>query len=355
MNSNNRLFCVKLVGLCSALLLTACGEQEVQEQAEVVRPAKLIVVETSNNVKNYNFPAIIEAATSSDLAFQVGGQITKFEVSPSQEVKKGDVIARLDQRQIRNELQAAQTQYDATKVEFERAARLIKEDAIARNVFDQRKSQFDVASAQLDSAKKALEDTILYSPFDGVIAAKLANDLDTVNPATPVVTVQSTGAAEAAVQIPASLVAQSKQIEPVQTFVVLDAAPEQPIEATFLEASGQADEKSQTFEVKFAFTPPESLTILPGMTGTVKSKLLFSGQDSTQISVPLNAVQSDSDGEYVWLASGDPLVVTRRDVIVGPSVGETLTIASGLEEGDEIVGAGASYLFEGMKIRRLEN
>lgn len=346
----------KLMGTIVLMLtLSACEQAAEPEKIDVVRPAKLITVSSSNNVKNYNFPAVIEAATSRDLAFQVSGQIVELNVSSGAEVKKGTVIAKLDQRQYRNELQSAQTQFDNAKSEYQRAERLIAEDAIAKNVFEQRKSQLDVASAQLDNAKKALEDTVLYSPFDGAVAAKLADELDTVGPSAPVITLQTIGAAEAVVKIPASLIAKSKQINPIETVVLLDSAPELPMPAEVVEASGLADEKSQTFEIKFGFTPPESLRILPGMTGVVKSKLTFSNDAASQITIPLNAVLSDGQGQYVWLASGDPMTVTRRNVTVGASVGESLAIDSGLLAGDVIVGAGASYLFEGMKVRRLED
>ena len=346
----------KLIGAFALILtLSACEQAAEPEQVDVVRPAKLITVSSSSNVKNYSFPAVIEAASSRDLAFQVSGQLIELRVNPSDQVKKGDVIAKLDQRQFRNELQSAQTQFDNAKSEFERAERLIAQDAIAKNVFEQRKSQFEIASAQLDNAKKALEDTVLYSPFDGGVAAKLASELETVGPSAPIITLQTIGAAEAVVKIPANLVAKSKQINPIETVVLLDAAPDTPMKAEILEASGLADEKSQTFEAKFGFTPPESLRILPGMTGVVRSKLSFANGAEPQITIPLNAVLSDGAGQYVWLASGEPMTVARRDVTVGASVGESLAIESGLVDGDVIVGAGASYLFEGMKIRRLED
>lgn len=349
--STAKLVCVFVM----IFVVSACEQADTQEKVDVIRPAKLVTVSSSSNIKNYNFPAIIEAATSRDLVFQVSGQLIQLNVNPGEEVKKGAVIAKLDQRQFRNELQSAQTQLDNAKSEFERAGRLIAQDAIAKNVFEQRKSQFEVAESLFDNAKKALEDTVLYSPFDGAIAAKLVNELDTVGPSKPIVTLQTVGAAEAVVKIPASLVAVSKQIEPLETVVVLDSAPDIPIVAELVETSGLADQKSQTFEVKFGFTPPDSLRILPGMTGTVKGKLTFANGAAPQLTVPLNAVLSDGEGQYVWIASGDPLTVNRRDVTVGASVGESLAIKSGLIEGDEIVGAGALYLFEGMKIRRLEN
>jgi RND family efflux transporter MFP subunit len=337
-------------------ILCGCGQEQAQEKVEVIRPAKLFEVSASSNVKHFNFPAVVEALSSKDLTFQVSGQIEKLNVREGGEVKQGDVIATLVQRSFRNQLQTAQTQFDAAKLDFERAQRLIVENAIAQNVYDQRLTQLNVATAQLDTAKKAMEDTILLSPFDGVVAVKHAKELDTVSPSQPVFTLQTEGAAEALVKIPASLVTHSKQIEPIETHVVLDSANQYEIKAEFVAASAQADERSQTFDVRFGFTPPEDLRILPGMTGVVKSSLRLTSDamDEGQIAIPLSAVVSDSDGQFVWKVNLETMTVARQNVQVGAGVGEALAIDFGLAAGDTIVGAGASYLNEGMKIRRLE-
>jgi multidrug efflux pump subunit AcrA (membrane-fusion protein) len=77
--------------------------------------------------------------------------------------------------------------------------------------------------------------------------------------------------------------------------------------------------------------------------------------DEGQIAIPLSAVVSDSDGQFVWKVNLETMTVARQNVQVGAGVGEALAIDFGLAAGDTIVGAGASYLNEGMKIRRLEN
>ena len=338
-------------------VLNGCGKQEVPQQVEVIRPAKLIEVVASSNIKHFNFPAVVEALSSKDLTFQVSGQIEKLYVREGEDVKQGDVIATLVQRSFKNDLQTAQTQYDVAALDFGRAERLIKEDAIAQNVYDQRLTQLNVATAQLDTAKKAMEDTVLLSPFDGVVAVKHTEELDTVSPSQPIFTLQTEGAAEALVKIPAGLVSVSKQIEPIETHVVLESASQYEIKAEFVAATGQADERSQTFDVRFGFTPPDELRILPGMTGVVKSTLRLNSdaKNEGQISIPLSAIVSDSDGQFVWKVDMQSMTVTRQDIKVGAGVGEALAIDSGLEVGDTIVGAGASYLNEGMKIRRLEN
>ena len=255
------------------LSLAACAPEEAPEVAEPVRPAKLVQVTSSGNQHSFNFPVIVNAATSADLTFAVPGQIEKFHVVEGDQVSKGQIIAQLDQRQFRNDLSTAQANLDSAQTEFERAERLIAENAISRSIFEQRETAHDVAQAQLDSTQKALEDTVLRTAFDGVIAAKHAKALEVVQPSQAIVTLQTTGAAEAVVQIPASLVARSGSISPMSTEIVLDAAPDEPIPAVLKAANALADEATQTFEVRFSFVPPERLRILPGMTGTMRSVL----------------------------------------------------------------------------------
>jgi RND family efflux transporter MFP subunit len=338
-------------------ILGGCGQKVSSEKVEVIRPAKLIEVTASSNIKYFNFPAVVEALSSKELTFQVSGQIEKLNVREGSEVKQGDVLGTLVQRDFKNRLQTAQTQFNVAKLDFERAERLIVENAIAQNVYDQRLTQLNVTTAQLDTANKAMEDTVLLSPFDGVVAVKHSKELDTVSPSQAVFTIQTEGAAEALIKVPASLVTHSKQIVPIESHVVLDSATQYEMKARFVAISTLADERSQTFDVRFGFTPPEKLTILPGMTGVVHStfRLSTDAKSVGQIAIPLSAVLSDSDGQFVWKVDTQTMTVARQNIQVGAGVGETLTIDSGLVAGDTIVGAGASYLNEGMKIRRLEN
>jgi RND family efflux transporter MFP subunit len=299
---------------------------------------------------------VVEALSSKDLTFQVSGKLEKLNVREGDTVEKGDVIASLEKRTFINELQSAQTQYDTARLEFERAQRLIEENAIARNVYDQRQTAYEVAAAQLDSANKALEDTDLTSPFSGLIASKTANELQVVSPSQVIVTLQTQGAAEAMVKFPAALVARSKQIEPIETHIVLDAAPDSVIPVSFVSSTTAADASTQTFEVRFGFTPPDDLVILPGMTGNIKATFSLRSQDNIggQIKVPLSAIVSDSNGQFVWKLDKESMTVTRQKVNVASGIDEELIITDGLQAGDTIVAAGGAFLSEGAEVRRLE-
>ena len=344
-----------VMALCG-LLLSACGQAETPDQPDVVRPVKLIEIDSASNLHRINFPAVIEAASTADVTFQVGGALDELRVIGGQNVSKGEVLARLNPRDYRNAVQQAQARYDSAEVEYQRAEQLIAVNAVSRSVYDQRKAELDVARASLDSARKSLEDTILRSPFDGVVAQIHADQHQNVAPQQPIVTIQTTGAAEALVHIPSRFVAQSGRITPLETVIVLDAAPGIEMPAELYDVSTQADASTQTFSVRFAFTPPEDLLILPGMAGMLRAQLSVAGADGgyEQITVPLGAVLYEDGQTFVWVIDKDAMTVSKRAIELEESVGENLIVRSGLQVGESIAGAGASYLHEGMKIRPYE-
>ena len=348
-----------LVLFCG-LMVSACGGDAPDEAPAPIRPARLIEITAQTDVRQISLPAVIEAAETADLTFQVGGLLSELLVIEGQEVSKGDVLARLDPRDYQNAADQANAQFDAAQSEFDRANRLLAQDAISRSIFEQRRSARDVAKAALDSAQKALEDTVLLSPFDGIVATVHIDQFQNVAPQAPIATIQTIGAAEALVQIPATMVAYSGRITPVETIVSIAAAPDVKLPAELLSVSTQADPATQTFAVRFGFTPPEDLLILPGMAGTVRATLAIGadvGSDVgavTEVTVPLGAVLSEGEDQFVWLVDIETMTVSKRSIELGVRIGEQLPVTSGLEAGDTIVGAGASYLFEGMKIRPYE-
>lgn len=221
---------------------------------------------------------------------------------------------------------------------------------MSRADHQRRRTQRDVAKASLDAARKRFDDTVLRSPFAGIVAAVHVEAFQNVGAQQPVATLQTTGAAEAVVQVPATLVANSERIEPLETVVVLDAAPGAPMPATLHSTAARADPAAQTFELRFAFTPPEGVVILPGMTGNPRATLAMATEDgAAHISVPISAILSEAEARYVWVVDPDSMTVSKREVVLGDGAGETLPVERGLAAGEIIVAAGVSYLHEGMQ------
>jgi len=343
-----------LIAVASASLLASCADGE-ETAPEMVRPAVLHVVEAPSDSLDVSFPAIIEAGRSSVLTFQVGGLMEQRPVREGQEVRRGQVIARLDPARYQAAVNSAQAQFTVAQTEYEGAARLLEEDAIARIVVEQRRAQRDVARAALDAAQKDLVDTVLRAPFSGRIAETHVSEFTNVQPLQDIVTLQSIGDAEATVSVPASLLQQLARHEDSQreAYIVFSSAPDLRIPGTFRSLETQGDTQSQTFEVRFAFSPPAELVILPGMTGTVYGGRELMGDEIVEgaVEVPLGAVLIDGARHYVWIVDRATMTVSRREIETAEDVGEDIQVLSGLEAGETIVAAGAPYLHDGMQIR----
>lgn len=340
-----------LVALC-ALVACSGGEQDAAPTVKE-RPAKLIVATQATTQRDLTFPAVIRAIESADLTFQVAGEIQELNVLEGEVVERGDVIARLDSRNNQNQVAQAQAEYDNALAEFERAERLAAEDAISRSVLETRRTTRDVAAAALDNARKSLNDTVLRAPFSGSVSQVSARRFQNVQAKESIATIQ-TQEVEAVVNMPGTIIARIPQLAPVGVSVRLDAAPEMPIRAEFREAAGTADPETQTYEVSFAFSPPETLLTLPGMTATVETTLDFSGAEdivARGVAVPLTAILAEGGQTYVWVVDAESAQVSKRKVSVAAEGTKYVTIIDGLEGGETVVAAGVNFFSEGMIVR----
>ncbi|MEM1053100.1 MAG: efflux RND transporter periplasmic adaptor subunit [Pseudomonadota bacterium] len=347
MTQTARYLCV-----LATLLLASCGGPLVEEIEPAPRPAKLLQVNEASTQRSNNLPAVIRSVRTTDLAFQVGGQIIEWNAIDGSEFRRGQVIARLDARTFQAAVAQAEAQYQNADSEYQRALRLIEEDAISRSVVESRDAQRQIAKASLDTAKKNLSDTVLTAPFSGFVGRTNVEQFQNVAPQQPVLVLQSQ-AVEAIVNVPGSFVLNSNRIRYFNTFVELDAAPGRRFAAVFREATGQADASTQTFEGHFSFTPPADLVVLTGMTATLffETEELETEEEERGVAVPLTAIMADGDSRYVWAVTGRERVLERRNVKVGDSVGETMIVTEGIKAGDTIVAAGGAYLQAGDTVR----
>jgi len=348
---------INILAILSFILITGCSsdsDNTEKKEIAVAKPAKLFTVSQVESDEYLNYPAVIQSTRFLSLAFQVSGIVKEVSIIESEAVKKGQVLAKLDQRDHLAQLNSAKAQFKNAETEYLRAKRLIEEQAISRSVLDQRKSQFDITKAQLDTAQKAFNDTILVSPFSGNIATVSIEALQNVQAGEAVITVLGNGGLEAKANLPSNILARAEKNgeKNGSAFVILDADRDRRIPAKFKSIALEADSASQTFEVIFDFKAPENLNVLPGMNAT----LWFRNPDRSQsgvkgMSVPLAAISIEGNENFVWVVDPSSNQVSKRKVVVQKGVGSHLTIIDGLEAGEIIVAAGVSQLSAGMEVR----
>lgn len=354
-----------------AMVVTACGKKEEEIVAEdVVRPVKTMTVGSMDVSFRQTYPGRVRAAKRADLAFQVDGPLIQLPVDEGQQVKKNDLIARIDPKDFQTILRSAEGQLAKAKAalqlaqsEYDRVMRIREKDpgAVSESMVDRRregvnKAQADIQSVQatVDAAKDKLTYTYLRAPFSGVIAKRYVDNFQEVRAKQPIVSLQDVSEIEILVDVPEMAMTRVRRGE-VNVVAEFAASPEKHYPLTLKEYSTQADPRTQTYQIVFAMPSPEDVRILPGMTASVH-RAGSVGIEEERPAIPAIAVFADEAGDSnVWVVDQESLTLHRREVTVGELTGtENIKIVAGLESGEMIAISGVSRLREGMKIRPVD-
>ena len=345
----------------SLSLLTACS-QPAEQQTSVVRPVKLFEVVNRQAQNLREFPAIVAASEEASLSFRIPGELLEFPVSSAMIVEQGQLLARLDDRDIRNEVAALQADFDLAEADFRRIQSLREKQMVSQSDFDNANTRLKASRVNLQLAKDRLSDTVLTAPFDGRIAQTLVENYQSVQAQQPVLFLQDHQTLDISIQVPESILTQVQEdrvdptYQPVVTFAGRGGSE---YTAAYKEHATRVTPGTQSYEVTFTMPAPESFTVYPGMGATLTidmTRIMGNGNPDSEFIVPMTAVlKDDASGQYqVWVYNTETGTVTPRPVTAGRITQSGITVTSGLEDGEQIVSAGLNRLRAGMEVKPLE-
>jgi len=177
------------------------------------------------------YSGTVEAHRRSTLSPKISGSVAKVHVREGDRVEEGDPLVTFDLRdmelrlrQARAALDGAKIQRDATQMEFDRTKTLVDNQAAAKAQFDgvefkKRGAEVNVTSAEIavQMSEKAVRDSIVRAPYDGVIVRRLVNEGDyaTTMPPTMLIIIEETATLDLRIMVPSSEVGKIRQGDPV--------------------------------------------------------------------------------------------------------------------------------------------
>ncbi|MFA9460640.1 efflux RND transporter periplasmic adaptor subunit [Thiohalorhabdus methylotrophus] len=358
--ANSRRILVNALILVLVAVLGACerGEEQDAQRERTVRPVKTMVLTGAEVAGSRRFPATVRAAQRVDIAFQVSGQVVELPVQEGQTIGKGGLVARLDAQRYRSSLQSARAEYQEARASFRRARKLVKGGFVSQTEFEQARARMQKAEAALEKARKDVEDTVLRSPFEGVVARVMVDQFQEVQAKEPVASIQDITTIELVVDAPERIVARRGQAPRAEMVAVFESLPEQEFPVTLKEFATEADPVTQTFEYVFALPQPENANLLPGMTASLIARPKAEKEQPGRkgFVLPASAVfAAESGAPSVWVVDPKTNKVYRRKVETGELTGsDSIRVLEGLERGDRIAVAGVTQLEEGMKVNPVE-
>lgn len=351
-----------LAGTFLPLLLGACTEEAPLPPPES-RPVKTVLVGGGAAGDYRQFPGVVDAIQRADLSFRVQGKIIEILVKEGDMVEKDQLLARLDPADYQIVLNDRKASYKTAESNFERAKTLLEKQAISKVDHDRIRAEYFTAKANLEAAEQDMKYTSLHATFPGYIARRHVENFEEVRRKQTVFTLQDLSELEIKVDVPESIMIQLRRaIEPGKVrepdremYAVFNQIKDVKFPLTTKEVSTKADPKTRTFQATLKMDHPEGYNLLPGMTATVFAELLPSERgDSASVLLPVSAVVADTGkNPVVWIVDEDTMTVSPKPVTVGQMTTDSITV-SGIEPGQRIVIAGASFMREGMKVTLLK-
>jgi RND family efflux transporter MFP subunit len=345
-----------VLGIVAAL--AGCkGEAAVEE--EVVRPVKVAVVAPAPNGRTLTYSGVVRPRIESAIGFRVGGKIVERAVSVGDRVKVGQLIARLDDTDLKlaeNSAKAAvasaRTRRDVARDNLERAKPLLAKQYISQAAYDIRLNEFDAATSALESAEAQLRqaaNAVSYASLKadkaGIVTAVTGEPGQVVSAGQAVITLAQAGETEIAIAVPeqdAGRIAVGQRAA-----ITLWAGPRAGTEGRIREIAGQADAASRTYAVRVAAAnPPPGMRL--GMTATVAIRI---DEGTAALLVPLTALTEADGAPVVFVVDADRKTVRRTPVTIAGTAAEGVRIAGGLSAGELVVTAGVQFLRDGMRVR----
>ncbi len=349
-----------VIGL-AVLSLTGCDKGQEVTTNTVIRPAKLFEVKDPEQQQLRYFPGKVTATEEAEISFRIPGQLDQLAVKQGDDVVKGQVLAHLDDRDIRNELQDRQASYELAQNEFERARSLIGKKVISQSDYDAASAKLKSAKAALELARDKLEYSTLKAAFSGRVAQTLVENHQQVQAQQTVLVLQSSNMLDISIQMPESVVSHvdKESVEPgYQPLATFPGAPGKTYSVSYKEHATRVTPGTQSYEVVFSLPAPSDLNVLPGMSATViidLAKIMSKEQRGGYMLVPLSAIARDdaTNQTSVWRYDEKSGRVEPVEVVTGRVTESGVQIMSGINPGDKIVTAGVSQLTAGMEVKPL--
>ena len=335
------------------LLLAACGNDAVP-QAAVERPALTIVVGTAAADSGNVYSGEVHARYEAVLGFRIGGKIVERLVDAGAQVRRGQVLARLDAADTGLQESAAAAQYRLAEEEMKRYRELRDKGFVSQSALDAKETALKAAAAQAGLARNQAAYTSLLSDRDGVVAATYAEVGQVVSPGQPVVRVAKQGEREVTFSIPESRFAAVKVGMPAEIeLAAVSGSAQATLKGHVREISPAADPATRTYPARVSFDSANAKVVL-GMTARVK---LNAESDAAKggggYLVPLTAIFQQGDKAAVWIVGADH-GVSLRPVAVAEYRDDGALISSGVAAGERIVSAGVHKLSAGEKVQIIE-
>ncbi|MDH6343458.1 RND family efflux transporter MFP subunit [Parabacteroides sp. PFB2-12] len=328
---------LSVIPVAAVVLLMSCSGNKVQEQTvEEKVKVKLETVHMQEVDQIAEFTASVEANISNMIAPQAPARIGKLHVEVGDRVRAGQLLATMDETQLRQ----TQIQLENLETEFKRIDELFKVGGVSQSAWEGQKMALDLQKTAL---KNLEENNKLVSPISGIVTARNYDNGDMYSGAQPVYTVEQINPVKLMVNVSESYftqVAKGKEVD-----IRLDVYGEEVFKGQVNLVYPTIDPLTRTFQVEIKLNNNDQ-RVRPGMFARVV--MHFGAKEHVVIPDQAVVKQAGSGDRYVYIYKNGK--VSYDKIELGRRMDNRYEVISGVQDGDQVVTTAQNRLTNGMEV-----
>lgn len=286
----------------------------------------------------------LEAENEVDIVARVAAPVRELLVEEGDRVAANQVLARLDDQELRAQLEISRVAVDETRQVLERSRRSFDQKLISPEAYEQAKADFEAAKAQFEANRILVGYTEVRAPFRGMIVSRYVDTAEQVSANQALFRISDFDPLLCPIQVPERDLSRLRIGQ--RAWLEVESWPGERFPATVLRIRPVVDAATGTVKVTLEAKEPERLR--PGMFARV---YLEAETRPDALVIPKSALSLESIGDTVFVAEGDH--ASRREVTLGFEEDDAVEVVSGLREGELIVVIGQDGLSDGTPIQIL--
>ena len=297
---------------------------------------EILEVEMFDSYKvSRDFPGKLLPSEQSRLAFEIPGKIKSLNVDVGDKVKKGQVLAELDDREAVAQLNQSKAKYDLAVQVLNRFKDLRTKGHISIQDLDRANSEELVAKSQYEFYKVKFEQTKLLAPFDGIVQDRYLDTGSVINGGIPILEILDSKNVKAHISIPISYIDKIK-IGDSYNFDIGDTSAKAKLQRLAPMSLGGSNNRLAVFVFDTFFNP--------GSVATLKLNTIEKGRGTW---VPIKSLSQSEQGIWAIYTINEERKVVRDLVDVIYFEGEYAFVNGTLKNGDLVILGGAQKIIEG--------
>lgn len=355
----------KFLIILLTLSILACGKKENDKKNQSLKPVTYEIIDSKENVVKRTYSGTIKSEALSNLSFRVSGTINKRIADLGDTVKKGEILATLDNTEyILNyekalaDLAKGEASFAEAESNYKRAQILYLENSISKASYDsaiaQYKSAFSNVSALkegLKLAKLKLSYTQLKAPENGTIGQVKSEINQIVSSQTTIFVLNIDGERSVEFNVSQSVIGSLKQGQPVE--IVISSLDNKTLSGIITNIGTLSIGYGNTYPIKAKIIDSNSNDVKVGMVANIS--LNTQENDNPIISLPLSSIITGPGNEkYVYVVKNivnDTGITKKQKIKISTSPTSTgVIVLSGLSNGDYVITKGSTQVIENQKV-----